>query len=60
MNDIIYRSTLNQPIEEKEQQLSYNCTKCGYKAIDKTKGLLHLKLHDKTDKLHLKYITPAN
>ncbi|EFO15203.1 hypothetical protein LOAG_13309 [Loa loa] len=38
----------------KEQRLLYNCAKCGYKAINKTKGLLHLKLHDKTDKLQAK------
>ncbi|CAG9530052.1 unnamed protein product [Cercopithifilaria johnstoni] len=40
----------------KEQRLPYNCTKCGYKAIDKTKGLLHLKLHDKTNNLQLEHI----
>uniref|UniRef100_A0A0R3S5W6 C2H2-type domain-containing protein n=1 Tax=Elaeophora elaphi TaxID=1147741 RepID=A0A0R3S5W6_9BILA len=44
-------STFNHLARAKEYRLSYNCAKCGYKATDKTKGLLHLKLHDKTNKL---------
>ncbi|VDM13168.1 unnamed protein product [Wuchereria bancrofti] len=50
-------SSFNHHANEMEQQLSYNCSKCGYKAVDKTKGLLHLMLHDKAHKLKLKHIT---
>uniref|UniRef100_A0A2K6WNV8 C2H2-type domain-containing protein n=1 Tax=Onchocerca volvulus TaxID=6282 RepID=A0A2K6WNV8_ONCVO len=54
----VIRPSINHLAKQKEQQLLYSCAKCGYKAVNKTKGLLHMKLHDdKTDKLQVNYIT---